>query len=353
MIETDKVFSFEEGLIEYLGFKGPETFFFDIETTGLSPRNSEIYLIGVVYQKDGQWRFHQWFSEALRDEETLLRSFFSFIETFKTVIHFNGDTFDIKFIESTAKSYHIPCGLSEKRSVDLLKIARKIKKVLPLDSLRQKEIEKFLGIYREDPFTGGELIEVYEAYRDTHDKGLLKPLLLHNEEDLIGMPKLLPILLYYKLLKESGDFTVKNHYLNKSGTRLTIECETEKCFPGKAVGHTECGCLLSIEGLGFIVEIPLLQETLKSYLPHPEDYYYLPKEDMVVHKALASSVDPKYRVKATKEQCFVSFTGAFVPARKALNFTVFRKDLSDKKGYFPLNKIDLEGYVRAVFADLS
>ena len=44
--------------------------------------------------------------------------------------------------------------------------------------------------------TGGQLIEVYRDYLHTHEKSLYDLLILHNEDDLKGMPAILPILSY-------------------------------------------------------------------------------------------------------------------------------------------------------------
>lgn len=62
--------------------------------------------------------------------------------------------------------------------------------------MKQKAIEQFLGISREDKYTGGQLIEVYRDYLHTHEKSLYDLLILHNEDDLKGMPAILPILSY-------------------------------------------------------------------------------------------------------------------------------------------------------------
>ena len=43
--------------------------FIDIETTGLSPRNSELYLIGTGFFQDGKWLISQFFGENTSEEE--------------------------------------------------------------------------------------------------------------------------------------------------------------------------------------------------------------------------------------------------------------------------------------------
>ena len=46
--------------------------FFDIETTGLSPANASVYLIGAVMLVDGRWMLRQFFAESFADEPVLL-----------------------------------------------------------------------------------------------------------------------------------------------------------------------------------------------------------------------------------------------------------------------------------------
>lgn len=38
--------------------------FFDIETTGLSPKNASIYLIGAAFLQDKKWTLQQWFAKT-------------------------------------------------------------------------------------------------------------------------------------------------------------------------------------------------------------------------------------------------------------------------------------------------
>ena len=69
--------------------------FFDIETTGFSGDTSNLYLIGCTYFQEGSWNLIQWFADTAAAEPELLDSFFSFLENYKILIHFNGDGFDI------------------------------------------------------------------------------------------------------------------------------------------------------------------------------------------------------------------------------------------------------------------
>ena len=58
--------------------------FFDIETTGLSPKTSSIYLIGVMHYNSHKqsWQITQWFADDYQSEEPILEAFLSYLEDF-------------------------------------------------------------------------------------------------------------------------------------------------------------------------------------------------------------------------------------------------------------------------------
>ena len=64
--------------------------------------------------------------------------------------------------------------------------------------MNQKSLEEFLGLYRKDLYDGGTLIRFYYDYIESKDKSILADLLLHNEEDLLGMLKVVEMSLFYR-----------------------------------------------------------------------------------------------------------------------------------------------------------
>lgn len=178
-----------------------ELLFFDIETTGFSGDTSNLYLIGCTYHQDGCWNLIQWFADTADSEEELLHAFFSFLKMFRILVHFNGDNFDIPYLLKRCRHFGLPYDFSAVESVDIYKKIKPYRKLLELDSLKQKAIEQFLGVTRTDKYSGGQLIEVYRDYLVTHEAFLYDMLLLHNEDDLKGMPLILPILNYPDFLE--------------------------------------------------------------------------------------------------------------------------------------------------------
>ena len=208
-----------------------DVLFFDIETTGLSARSAGLYLIGVLtYTADasiaresniiasldtsapesaGHWTLLQYFCEDVADEPAVLQAFFELLRTKKTLISYNGDGFDIPFLHHMLEQYGLPYSFDIVESFDLFKEFRPLKRLLGLPDLKLKSCERFLGIDREDRFTGGELIEVYFEWQKTKAPALLDTLLLHNAEDIANLPNLLPLLRYRSL--PHSDFHLRAH----------------------------------------------------------------------------------------------------------------------------------------------
>ena len=61
-----------------LNNKYENSLFFDIETTGLSSKNSMIYLIGAGVYNNGFYTIYQWFAQNSEEEKIILNSFIDF-----------------------------------------------------------------------------------------------------------------------------------------------------------------------------------------------------------------------------------------------------------------------------------
>ena len=197
----------------------------------------------------GHWTLLQYFCEDVADEPAVLQAFFELLRTKKILISYNGDGFDIPFLRHMVEQYglraprpHHSTVLHDRadcpatdgsaiddtrplysfdtvESFDLFKKFRPLKHLLGLPDLKLKSCERFLGIDREDRFTGGELIEVYFEWQKTKAPALLDTLLLHNAEDIANLPNLLPLLRYRSL--PHSEFQLRAHErLQDGGTPL-------------------------------------------------------------------------------------------------------------------------------------
>lgn len=285
----------------YLDIKS--TLFFDIETTGLSPNNSMIYLIGIIRYNEHEKNFllTQWFADTPNSESELICAFYEELGKYRTLAHFNGDTFDIPFIAKRANLLNIPTTYRMYRSFDIYKTIKPLKRMLSLNSLKQKSIEEFLGIFREDKYDGGALIKFYREYVLDHSKEKEELLLLHNHDDMIGMMKILPILRYSDVLNSSFDDI---SYELSSDDSLMLYCHYKNPFP-VTIGYKSEFAEFFFEMNVLKIIIPIINNEVKCFFPNYKDYFYLPLEDTAIHKSVAQFVDKQHRIKATKETCYI------------------------------------------------
>ena len=100
-----------------------DVLFFDIETTGLSPKTSRVFLIGLIsFQPDiKEWQLIQFLLEHNCEEEEsqLLKTFSAFVENKSQLIHFNGNSFDIPYLISRYEKHQLSNPFSKKDSLDL------------------------------------------------------------------------------------------------------------------------------------------------------------------------------------------------------------------------------------------
>ena len=321
--------------------------FFDIETTGFVAAQTSLYLIGCVFKDNDHWKFRQWFLESHNEEPEVLRDFAKFLTTFDTIIHFNGATFDIPYMNKKYARYKQPSPFERLESIDIYKCISPYKKYLVLDSLKQKSCEQFLGLFREDPFSGGELIQLYKAYTETFDKRLLEVLLLHNREDLTGMLSILPMLAYARIFDTKPNFTssVLHDYKSVDKTVVSQELFLEFEYPfivPVAFKYTiENNIFLSFDKNKLKLRTPVYSGELKYFYPNYKDYFYLPIEDYAIHKSVAQFVDKDYRQKATAANCYSRKNGFFIPVnaksvKPITSIPVFKEAATSEPAYLEL-----------------
>ena len=187
--------------------------FVDIETTGLKKETTSLYLIGCGQYTDEGFLTSLLFADSPSEEKMILEEFAARIRSYSHIICFNGDRFDIPYLEYKAGLYGIT-GMFEGITVlDIYKMCKTLRYLLFPDSMRQKAIEAFLGIEREDMYGGGELIAVYEQYVRTKSPSDLELLITHNREDVLGMHLIMPILYYLDL--RNADLTFEDYELKQ------------------------------------------------------------------------------------------------------------------------------------------
>ena len=346
-----------------------DTLLYDIETTGLNPKSSQLYLLGILLFHKENSELIQYFAESVLDEEEILEQFFQLCKAKKVLISFNGEGFDNRFVESMAKSYgKLPLHLNLKQ-LDLFKLIRKRKKFYGLESCSLKSCERFLGIHREDRCSGGELISVYQEYLQDKDSEKKNMLLLHNREDIQNLPALFSFLAYENIfqgnvhfqraehlvrdeMKEKND----NHQKDKSLQIKDLELEerqnsrtSEKLclrfsLPSSVpvpLTLTPKNFLLEIKETSLCLTVPLYQGELCYFFKDYKDYEFIPSEDRAVHKSLSAMYPKEMREKAKASTAYQKMKTSFLPVFQEKE-KVFKKTYQDKQCFIPFKENTFE-----------
>jgi len=152
-----------------------DTAFLDIETTGLSPEDSFVTVIGLF---DGQKM-----TSFVRGDN--ISEFPSAMRRFKQVVTFNGARFDIPFLQKAFKGIRF-----EQIHIDLRYPLRRLGFVGGL-----KAIERRLNIGRSGEtrgLTGYDAVRLWHAYEQGDDHAL-EILLEYNAEDVRNLETLMDL----------------------------------------------------------------------------------------------------------------------------------------------------------------
>ena len=294
--------------------------FIDIETTGLSRTKNMIYLIGILYFDETlrMWILEQFFADTKDDEKSILEAFLNRFENFNKLITFNGNSFDIPFIEERLKFYNIDYKFNMDNSVDLYRIVKSNSQFLKLPNLKLKTIEMSLGYIREDIYTGFDCIIFYEDYIKYKDLSLKHNILKHNYDDLVHMLDVMKIL---DVLREAKSFHIGAVDTNLIGTIDSISKKKDLIVINGAF-NVILNQPLNYYGDGFTVlcndakNFSITLETTEGYLSEDLICNYIDSNNMkilsnlydssnypVASNIILVSVDKKYEIDNIKEIC--------------------------------------------------
>ncbi|MDR7871615.1 MAG: ribonuclease H-like domain-containing protein [Tissierellaceae bacterium] len=215
----------EKEVILHTSLKDKRICFLDIETTGLSKSIDTIYLIGIMYfdNEISNWKIVQLFAEELKEEVDILLEAYKIISEFDIIVNYNGTSFDIPFINNKFNYYKMNMSIDVNISLDIYRVIKSNRNILPLENLKLKSIEEFLGINREDKHTGKECINFYFDYLISKNNLAVENILLHNYDDLYYLLDVVNILnvidskntmnVYYN--NKDNHFYIENIQLNK------------------------------------------------------------------------------------------------------------------------------------------
>ena len=316
--------------------------FIDIETTGLSPKSSYIYMIGAIYYKFQNFHLIQWFSEDIDEEINILENFNEFSESYTHLVHYNGNQFDIPFLITKFEYHNISNTLSNKVGIDIYKRILPYKRFLNLPNCKQKTVENFLEIAREDIYSGRELISMYKEYMLNPSDSYLTKLSLHNAEDVLGLVKIMPILSYcdmiygeFNVTKVNANTFLDNANISKQELIINIRLNSPVPFP---ITYYYKRCYFSANEYDAFIKVPIIQKELKFYYSNYSDYYYLPIEDVAIHKTVAVYVDSQNRIKATPSTCYTRKESSFLPQWEILVEPFFKESYRSDTQYFEITE---------------
>lgn len=350
--------SCQEAYLTAIGLDPARVIYFDIETTGFRASTSQLYMIGWAVklrpeetgdscaahcpdskpQASGtdSWMVTQLLAETASEETLLLHQFQDVLKDYDTIIEFNGDRFDLPYLREKYESYGMGNPFDGMRTVDLYQELRPFKSLLSMSRLNQKSVEQFLHITREDPYNGGELIDVYRSVRSHTSSDIdeaVRSLFLHNYEDVLGMLAMTPVIAYPMISHSSAPVTCR--IVGGGISDCCLEASFRLRVPVPADIDNDAGPY-RIRTLGdtVFITIPLNRRVMYHFFPDYKDYYYLPEEDTAMHKSVACFVDPSHRQKATAQNCYVKKEGIFLPQTEERFLPSFRSSYKDRISWF-------------------
>ncbi len=300
---------------------------FDIETEGLNKQYSRITVIGTGYVRDKKIIFRQWFLDYETSEEKILKEFSDYLKSFSSIIQFNGNSFDIPYTLNRCRLYGLPDPFEEMGVIDIYRCARSLLGVTELENLKQKTLEGLFNINRRDRISGRDCIYAYRDYIIHNDLSALDALLLHNEEDVLGLLKI-----YSISALEGIEHSAELEEVNiQEDISLSFKLKTPIPFK-LSRSDEEYSVYAHREHLNLTLH-PLFC-TRKLFFEDYKNYYYLPQEDRAIHKSVAIYTDSAYRKKATKATCYERLDGCFFRQYAEDIRPVFKSDAKDKGFWF-------------------
>lgn len=192
----------------------------DIETTGLDSTRDQLVLLGFIIYENDKCYIIQYFAEDNGEERRLLEIYLKMIEN-KKVITYNGDKFDIPFLNMRLDYNKLFPVFPE--TLDIYKLIANHRKYFVFESMKLMDIEKSIGIFRNDPSRYKVISKLTE---DIQKRDKPKPIMIHNENDIIATEKLANIGEYFKeelsITLENNIITLESVWINNDICQIKL-----------------------------------------------------------------------------------------------------------------------------------
>lgn len=255
-----------------------------MQTTGHYWRNSQITEIGLLsLKKDNIWDEEHLVSEVESDEYDMLVLLSKKLSEYEYMIGYNSTSFLLPYLEQKYRAYGLEYPFIGKQHTDLYLKYKNYGKNMRL-SMKLEELKYFLCLPED-----------------------------YNELETILCVTWLERFSQFFF----GEFEVDD--VQELGEELLITMQTPITFPCPYRYHHPAFYLICEKNQAKI-KIKLFENRLRMYYSNYQDYYYLPAEDTVIHKSMASAVDKSQRIKADETNCYTytAYTPAFRQNKKMI-----------------------------------
>lgn len=234
--------------------------YLDIETTGLKRNSDYAWVIGAAFVQEDKIESKQIFIKSKDDEKESLLYLNELLKNKQRIVTFNGNIFDIPFLNERAAAYRITLNFPQEQ-YDLYELIRKHNKFLMIRRINLKTAEKFMRIERNDPLAGKETLTLYKTYVETGYEYLKKSLLNHNYYDIKNLPPLMnvnAVIKNYNTLYDTR-FVINDFYT--IGNSIITELICRRPIPEVSIFDGD----ISIEGNMNFLQIKFtLQKAMKD-----------------------------------------------------------------------------------------
>jgi uncharacterized protein YprB with RNaseH-like and TPR domain len=163
--------------------------FFDLESTGLgSGEETYPFLIGAAGVAESETSLKLLFAPSPAEEADILRTFIGLARQ-KTLVTFNGKSFDWPLVARRAQRYGIVTAGAGESHIDLYHLIRRI---YPEKPARLMDAEaRLLGFTREGDVRGAEVAQAYFEYLHLGRNEVKEKIIHHNSIDVLSLVSLM------------------------------------------------------------------------------------------------------------------------------------------------------------------
>ena len=171
------------------GFQIEDSLFFDTETTGLAGGSGTYaFLLGLGFFEGDCFVSEQLLMRDHADEAALLSHFSKRLRSKKSLVSFNGRSFDAQLMATRFAMHRMPENLQSHCHLDLLHLSRRLWGFSPLPDCRLETLEsRILGAPRHQDVPGWMIPQLFFDFLRDRNPAPLIGVLEHNRRDILAM----------------------------------------------------------------------------------------------------------------------------------------------------------------------